>query len=194
MITNNADFYNYLRDRGVPCTYMVEPIKTNDLVIVFPKTHACTVCGNRFNAEKVEEYRKECDEIIDWLECSTRVIVVTPVIKFDSKYMYDNAYVQYMRLQQINYKKQVIHTKDIGSMLVPHRLQIRYKGVCPIEFDKVNTDRFMEFFYYYNHGTKSQQIHYMNVINASHDKYERRKMRYLPEWALFSQLYKKLHL
>ena len=196
MITNNSDFYNYVRDHGGFCTYITQPSiinwDTDDLVIVFPNTHNSTTCGNRFNKEKVEEYRKECQNIIDWMQCSERVIVVTPVIKFDSKYMYDNAYVQYMRLQQIAYKKQVIHTKDIGELLVPHRIQIRYVGMEPIEFDKVKTDNIIDPMYYY--GEKRQQTHYMNVINMSHDTITRRKLRYLPEYALFSQLYKKLHL
>ena len=191
MITNNVDFYNYMRDRGVACTYMIKPFKTNELVIAFPDTHNCTTCGNRFNNEKVEEYKKECSDIISWMQCSDRVIVVTPVIKFNSLYMYTYAHEQYTRLKGVKYKKQVIHTKDIGSLLVPHRLQLRYVGIEPIEFDKVNTDNIIDSMYYY-YPNKRQQVHYMNVINASRDTKERRKLRYIPEYALFSQLYKKL--
>ena len=194
MITNNVDFYNYMRDRGVWCTYMLKPptdFKTDELVIAFPDTHNMTVCGNRFNAKKVEEYRKECSDMIDWMQCSSRVIVVTPVIKFDSAYMKKHAWVEYNLLQQINYKKQIIHTKNIGSLLVPHRLQLRYIGIEPIKFDEVNTDNIKDPMYYY-YPNKRQQLHYMNVINMSNDTLERRKLRYIPEYALFSQLYKKL--
>ena len=190
MITNNPDFYNYLRDRGVECTYLMNPIKTDDLVIVFPETHNCTVCGNRFNNEKVEEYREECKNIIDWMKCSGHVVVVTPVIKFDSMYMYEHAREQYDRLRRVKYKKQIIHTKDIGSLLVPHRLQLRYVGIDPIEFDKVKTDNIKEHMFYY--GDKRQQMFYLNVINLSRNTNTRRKLRYIPEYSLFSQLYKKL--
>lgn len=201
MITNNVDLYNYMRDKGVWTTLLLSPSDkwdTDELAIIFPETHNSTVCGNRFNKEKIEEYKKECKNIIDWMKCSSRVIVVTPVIKFDSEYMKENAPKEYELLQQINYKKQIIHTKDIGSLLVPHRLQIRYVGVEPINFDKDNHHRFIDSTYFWfsntSKGYKKQQTHYLNVINATHDKEERRKLRYIPEYALFSQLYNKLFI
>lgn len=195
MITNNIDFYNYMRDKGVWMTLMLSPSdkwNTDELAVIFPDTHNCTICGNRFNNVKENDYRKECANIIEWMKCSSRVIVVTPVIKFDSDYMKEHAPEEYELLQQIDYKKQVIHTKHIGSLINPHRLQIRYVGIEPIEFDKVNTDLIKDPMYYY--GDKRQQMHYINVLNATSDKYERRKLRYIPEYTLFSQLYKKLKL
>lgn len=202
IITNNADFHAYLTNRGVPCTYLVYPPDyyiEDSLVIVFPTTHNMTVCGNRFNEEKEVDYRRECDAMIDWLECGEHVIMVTPVIKFDSEYMKRVAPKQYERLQGVNYHKQVIHTKDIGELLVPHKLQLRYVGVKPIEFDIVDCGNIKDPKYHWlvNGNVfkpKSQQTHYMNVLNASHDTITRRKLRYVPEFALFSQLYKKLKL
>lgn len=202
VFVNNADFHAYLTNRGVPCTYLVYPPDyyiEDDLVIVFPTTHNMTCCGNRFNKEKEVDYRRECDAMIDWLQCGEHVIVVTPIIKFDSEYMRRVATKEYERLQRINYHKQIIHTKDIGELLLPHRLQIRYKGVKPIEFDIVKTDSIKDPKYTWlpngwRGNIKSQQTHYMNVINASRDTLTRRKLRYIPEFALFSQLYKKLNL
>nr|DAG43695.1 MAG TPA: hypothetical protein [Caudoviricetes sp.] len=201
MITNNVDFYQYMMNRGVPCTYMVYPPDyyiEDDLVVVFPTTHNMTVCGNRFNKEKEAEYRRECDMMIDWLECGNKVICITPVIKFDSEYMKHVATKQYKRLQGVNYHKQVIHTKDIGELLVPHKLQIRYVGIEPIEFDIVDTHMTDPKYYWLVNDNvfkpKSMQQHYMNVINASRDTETRRKLRYIPEYTLFSQLYKKLDL
>lgn len=202
MITNNIDLYNYMTNRGVWCTYFKHPPKVtagDELVIVFPTCHNMTVCGNRFNKEKEVNYIDECHEMIDWLECGTRVICITPVIKFDSEYMRRVATTEYERLQNINYDKQIIHTKNIGELLVPHRLQIRYKGVKPIEFDYVNT-HMLDYHHYWSQWRndslvfKHQQQHYLNVINASHDTETRRKLRYIPEYTLFSQLYKKLYL
>ncbi len=199
MITNNADFHAYLTNRGVPCTYMVYPPDyyiEDELVIVFPTTHNMTCCGNRFNKEKEAEYRHECDMMIDWLECGNKVICITPVIKFDSEYMKRVATKQYKRLQAVNYHKQLIHTKDIGELLVPHKLQIRYVGMKPIDFDMVNTKMYdIKYVWVNEQGyTKRQQAHYINVINASRDTETRRKLRYIPEYTLFSQLYKKLDL
>ena len=201
IITNNADFHAYLTNRGVPCTYLVYPPDyyiEDSLAIVFPTTHNSTCCGNRFNKEKEVDYRRECDAMIDWLECGEHVIMITPVIKFDSEYMKRVAPKQYERLQDVNYHKQVIHTKDIGELLVPHKLQLRYVGVKPIEFDIANCGNIKDPKYtWLTHDCscfKSQQTHYMNVLNASHDTITRRKLRYVPEFALFSQLYKKLKL
>ena len=101
------------------------------------------------------------------------------------------------RYDQLNIKKQVIHTKDIGSLLVPHRVQLRYKNVRPIDFDIVATDNIEDPQYLWvdKHGNvKLQQVHYLNCLNASNDTEERRKQRYIPEYSLFSQLYKKLYL
>ena len=200
IITNNADFHAYLTNRGVPCTYLLYPPEyyiEDDLVNVFPITHNSTCCGNRFNKEKEVAYRRECDAMIDWLECGEHVIMVTPIIKFDSEYMKRVATKQYERLQRVNYHKQIIHTKDIGELLVPHKLQIRYVGVEPIAFDIVKNYSIIDPNYNWtneNDEVKRQQIHYLNVINASHDTITRRKLRYIPEYSLFSQLYKKLNL
>lgn len=199
MITNNIDLYNYMTNRGVWCTYFKHPPKVtagDELVIVFPTCHNMTVCGNRFNKEKELNYIDECHEMINWMECGNRVICITPVIKFDSEYMRRIATNEYERLQRVNYHKQIIHTKDIGELLVPHRLQIRYKGVKPIEFDIVNNYMRDPKYWWINDcgDLKHQQWHYLNVINASHDTETRRKLRYIPEYTLFSQLYKKLYL
>lgn len=188
-----------MTNRGVWCTYFKHPPKANagdELVIAFPICHNMTVCGNRFNKEKEHAYIDECHEMIDWLECGNRVICITPIIKFDSEYMRRVATNEYERLQHINYDKQIIHTKDIGELLVPHRLQIRYKGVKKIEFDTVNTNMCDPKYFWINWDgdLKRQQQHYLNVINASHDTETRRKLRYIPEYTLFSQLYKKLYL
>lgn len=195
MITNNIDFYHYMRDKGEWMTLMLSPSdkwNTDELAVIFPDTHNSTVCGNRFNKENENDYRKECVNIIRWMQCSSRVIVVTPIIKFDSEYMKEHAPEEYELLQQISYKKQNIHTKYLGSLINPHRLRIMYVGIEPIKFDKVNTSLIKDPMYYY--GDKRQQVHYINVLNATNDKYERRKLRYIPEYTLFSQLYKKLKL
>ncbi len=111
--------------------------------------------------------------------------------------MRDNFELLQQRYDKLGITKQVIHTKDIGSLLVPHRMQLRYKGVKPIEFDIVATDSIEDPQYIWvdkRDNVKQQQVHYLNCINASDDTEERRKQRYIPEYSLFSQLYKKLYL
>lgn len=198
MITNNLDLYNYMRDKGEWTTLMLNPSdawETSELVIAFPNTFNMSVCGNRFNAEKLDDYKKECEKVLQWLESSERVIVITNVCKFGTPYMKLHAPELYKRLKSLVAVKQVIHTKNIGELINSHRLQIWYKGIEPIKFDEVKTDNIIDSVYRWTNEYgehKQQQTHYMNVINASHDKHERRKLRYVPEYTLFSQLYKKL--
>lgn len=198
MITNNLDLYNYMRDKGEWTTLMLDPCNkwdTYEVVISLPDTHNMSVCGNRFNKEKLHDYKKECEKVLQWLESSERVIVITNVCKFGTPYMKLHAPELYKRLKGLGCVKQVIHTKNIGELINPHRLQIWYKGIEPIKFDEVKTTNIIDPVYEWDsdgYGLKRQQTHYINVINASHDTYERRKLRYVPEYTLFSQLYKKL--
>lgn len=198
MITNNLDLYNYMRDKGKWTTLMLNPSNkwdTDEVVIAFPDTFNMSVCGNRFNVEKIDDYKKDCEKVLEWFEASERVIVITNVCKFGTPYMKLYAPELYKRLKGLGAVKQVIHTKNIGELINPHRLQIWYKGIEPIQFDVVKSDNIIDSVYRWTNEygeCKKQQNHYINVINASHDKYERRKLRYVPEYTLFSQLFKKL--
>lgn len=197
MITNNEDFYQYMTNRGVPYTYLKEAIDSDDLAVIFTnKCHALSTCGNRFQDDKKEDFEKEASGLLDWFERCNKVIMISNVIKLGTPYMAKHFETLQQRYDQLNIKKQVIHTKDIGSLLVPHRVQIRYKNVQPIMFDFINTHMVEDNYIWsqWRDGTlmfKRQNQHYLNVINASKDTETRRKLRYLPEYSLFSQLYKK---
>lgn len=203
MITNNIDFYNYMTARGIWCYYFKYPPKVNagdELVVVFTnECHALSVCGNKDQDNKKDEFEREASELLDWLECGNRVIMISNVIKLGTPYMRDNFELLQQRYDILGITKQIIHTKDIGSLLVPHRMQLRYKGVKPIEFDIVATKSIRDPQYWWIEDNqdcnivKRQQMHYLNVINATNDTETRRKLRYIPEYALFSQLYKKLY-
>lgn len=201
MITNNKDFYTYMRERGVWCYYFRYPPKAktkDELIVVFTNNcHALSVCGNKDQDRKKDEFEREASELLEWLEYGDRVIIISNVIKFGTQYMRDNFELLQQRYDKLGIIKQVIHTKDIGSLLAPHRMQLRYKGVKPINFDIVATDNIIDPTHTWFSNSwwgpiKHQQIHYLNVINATHDTETRRKLRYIPEYALFSQLYKKL--
>lgn len=196
VITNNIDFYMYCCNKGASCTYIPKPIdvKLDDaLIIIFTNCyHALSVCGNRFNSEKEEEFKREASELLDWFDVSDHVIMISNINKFGTQYMRDNFKLLQQRYDKHGIVKQVIHTKDIGSLINPHKIQLRYKGIEPIEFDFVATDNIKDPKHVYS--GKQIQVHYMNVLNASDDTEERRKMRYIPEYTLFSQLCKKLCL
>lgn len=199
MITNNEDFATYLTNKGVPCTYLINApnVHIDDLAVLFTNDcHALSVCGNRFQDNKKEDFKHEADHLLNWLERCNKVIIISNVIKLGTPYMAENFETLQQRYDRLDIKKQVIHTKDIGSLLVPHRVQLRYKNVRPIDFDFVATDNIEDPIYVWlSHDSKqvkSQQVHYLNVLNASQDTEERRKLRYIPEYTLFSQLYKHL--
>lgn len=202
MITNNEDFAAYLTNKGIPCTYLVNAPEVNidDLAVLFTNDcHALSTCGNRFQDSKKEDFKREADHLLNWLERCNKVIMISNVIKLGTPYMTKNFEALQRRYDKLNIKKQVIHTKDLGSLLVPHRVQLRYKNVRPIDFDIVDTHMQDDIYYWaqWKNGNlvfKRQQQHYLNVINASNDTEERRKQRYIPEYSLFSQLYKKLYL
>lgn len=196
MITNNIDFYNYMMGKGVHCTYIPKPINVkfgNELIVVFTNNyHALSVCGNRFNDEKQADFIEEASELLDWFDCGNKVIMISNINKFGTPYMRDNFELLQREYDKHDIVKQVVHTKDIGELINPHRIQLRYKGVEPIKFDFVRTGSIVYPVYTWGFGEKRQQVHYINVINASHDTETRRKLRYVPEYTLYSQLYKHL--
>lgn len=199
IVTNNVEFYNYLTNKGVPCTYLSKVPTTNcgnALCIIFTnKYHSLSVCGNRFNDKKTAEFISEATELLEWFDVSDKVIMISNVNKFGTPYMQDNFESLQQRYEKHEIIKQVIHTKNIGELINPHRIQIRYKGVKPIDFDMIDQPDLKECKYSWlgsNGYYKTQQMHYINVINASSDTETRRKLRYIPEYTLYSQLYKKL--
>lgn len=196
VITNNTDFYTYCCNKGVVCTYIPKPANIKfdyAIAVVFTNNyHALSVCGNRFNSKKEEEFKHEASELLNWFDVSDHVIMISNINKLGTPYMAKNFKLLQQRYDEHGIVKQVIHTKDIGSLINPHKIQLRYKGIEPIEFDFVATNNIKDPKYVY--GDKQIQVHYMNVLNASDDTEERRKMRYIPEYTLFSQLCKKLCL
>lgn len=188
-----------MTNRGVPCVYLPHPPNyhvTDELVVVFTNSyHSLAVCGNAHQDKYKDDYQSEASELLNWFESTDKVICISNIIKFGTPYMreFEDLWTRYSK-QDIF--KQIVHTKDIGELLVPHRIQIRYKGVKPIHFDMVNTHMYDPKYVWDSdgYGLKRQQQHYLNVINASRDIRTRRKLRYIPEYSLYSQLYKKLYL
>lgn len=185
-----------MMNKGVQCTYIPKPTSVkfgNDLIVVFTNNyHALSVCGNRFNNEKQADFEQEASELLDWFDCGNKVIMISNINKFGTPYMRDNFELLQRRYDKHDIVKQVVYTKQLGELINPHRIQLRYKGVKPIKFDMVATDNIIDPVYTWSLGLKRQQYHYINVLNASHDTNTRRKLRYIPEYTLYSQLYKHL--
>lgn len=201
MITNNIDFYQYMTNRGIPCVYLPYPPSyhvTDEIAVIFTNNyHSLAVCGNAHQDKYKDDYQREASELLDWFETCDKVICISNIIKFNTPYMqrFEDLWT---RCSKLNILTQNVHTKDIGELINPHRIQIRYKGIAPIKFDFVSADNIQDPKYTWlarNYSCfKSQQVHYLNVINATHDRDTRRKLRYIPEYTLYSQLYKKLYL
>ena len=118
IITNSIDFYTYMTNKGVICTYIPKPtsIKFKDsLIVVFTNNyHSLSVCGNRFNSEKLEEFKHEASELLDWFDSGDHVIMISNINKLGTPYMRDNFELLQQRYDKHNIVKQVINTKDIG--------------------------------------------------------------------------------
>lgn len=194
--TNNEDFYTYMMNRGIPCTYSPKPIKCDFAVVFTNKYHSLATCGNAHQDKYKDDYIREASELLDWFEMADKVICISNIIKFNTPYM-KRFKDLWARCSKLDIFKQNVHTKDLGELINPHRIQIRYKGIKPIKFDIVNCGNIIDPKYRWVNERlehKRMQIHYMNVINVTHDRDTRRKLRYIPEYSLYSQLYKKLHL
>lgn len=198
IVTNNEDFYQYLQNRGVVCIYAPKPMthySNDDLVVVFTNDyHSLSVCGNRFQNNKKHEFVREANELMDWFERSDRVIMISNIIKLGTPYMRNNFELLQQRYDKLGITKQVIHGKTIGELINPNKKQIRYKNVEPIEWDIMNTNMYDPKYIWKNkHGKiKQMQQCYINILNATRNTDERRKMRYIPYYVVFSQLYKQL--
>lgn len=202
MITNNIDFYQYMTNRGVPCVYMVNAPNyhvTDEIAVIFTNNyHSLAICGNAHQDKYKDDYQREASELVDWFETCNKVICISNIIKFNTPYMqrFEDLWA---RCSKLDILTQNVHTKDIGELINPHRIQIRYKGLAPIKFDIAKHDNIRDPKYHWLVNgnvfmSKSQQMHYINCINATHDRDTRRKLRYIPEYTLYSQLYKKLPL
>lgn len=198
IITNNEDFYQYMTNRGVVCMYGPRPNRAykDALCVIFTdKYHSLAVCGNAHQNKYEDDYQREASELLDWFECTDKIICISNIIKFNSPYMqrFEDLWA---RCSKLNILTQNVHTKDLGELINPHRIQIRYKGLNPIKFDIVGTDNIVDPKYHWyawkDNVLKQQQQHYLNVLNATHDRDTRRKLRYLPEYAVYSQLFKKV--
>lgn len=181
--TNSNDFYNYLQSKGVKTFLYDEPVTINGILnIMFPCTHNITICGNRYNKERISsgEMKKELQALHD-LVSTPNTIVITPITLFNG------------RLHKIKYpesildvKRQRIHTSKLGELVYPHFIHIYGAELKPVTDVEPKRD------YVYYEPDKRQDTLYYNVFYSKCSKEERRKKRHIPEYALYSALYNQI--
>lgn len=181
--TNNVDAFNYWQLKGVKCVIYNKPIKEDNVLnIFFPKMHNCSLCGNRYNRQRIESglMRKEFEELKELIE-TPNCIVITNMLLYNGK-LHAQLYPESMS----NVKRQRIHTSRLGELVYPHFIHIYGAELEPVTDIEPVRD------YVYYDPDKREDTLYYNVFYVKASKEERRKKRYTPEYALFSQLYKQV--
>lgn len=182
--TNNVDLFSYMQNKGVHCIIYNKPIEGDDVLnIWFPETHNITICGNRYNKERIEsgDMKREFEQLKELIEIPN-CIVITPITLYNGV-LHAQLYPNSMSIV----KRQRIHTARLGEIVYPHFIHIYGAELKPV----TDIEPKQEFVHYGACG-KYQQDLYWNVFYNKASKEERRKKRYIPEYALFSQLYQQL--
>ena len=181
--TNNIDCYNYLQSKAVDVVFYETPLRTCKNIF-FPKTFDISICGNRYNTQRrLYGEMKQQFENLKMLVERDDTIVITPMTLFSGSY-----HKRYFPESVSDVKGQKIHTKELGEIVFPHYIKIFGARLEPITNDEPVRD-----YVYYGKDNKEETL-YWNAFYKHAPKEERRKKRYVPEYALFSQLYKQIIL
>lgn len=178
--TNNTYFYNYLQEKGVKCFLYLEPVEINGVLnIFFPETHHITICGNRYNKERIESgnMKREFEQLKKLIELPN-MIVITPITLYNGV-LHAQLYPDSMS----TVTRQRIHTASLGELVYPHYVHIygaKLKPTTDIEPKR----KYIE----YGDGKRQETLYY-NVFYNKCSKEERRKKRHIPEYSLYSALY-----
>lgn len=182
--TNSDNFFEYLQRKGVKVVLNNEPIEINGVLnIFFPCTHNITICGNRYNNERIAsgEMKKELQNLKNLIECKD-TIVITPITLFNGE-LHKKVYPDSV----LNVKRQRIHTSKLGELVYPHFIHI-YGAELTHTTEGEPVRKYVE---YGNNGKRQADLYY-NVFYNKCTKEERRKKRFIPEYALYSQLYNQI--
>lgn len=181
--TNSVSFFNYLQNKGVKVVIYENPIEINGVLnIFFPETHNITICGNRYNNDRIEsgEMKKELQRLHDLIQCK-HTIVITPVTLFNGE-LHNKVYPDSV----LDVKRQRIHTSKLGELVYPHFVHIYGAELKPTTDIEPLRD------YVFYGDNKQQETLYFNVFYNKCSKEERRKKRRIPEYALYSALYRQI--
>lgn len=179
--TNNSDLFAYLQKKGVHTIMYFRPVE-GLLNIFFPETHNITICGNRYNQQRIEsgDMKREFEDLKKLIEFPN-TIVITPITLYNGV-LHAQLYPESMSTA----KRQRIHTARLGELVYPHFIHIYGAELKPTT-DIEPQRKYVE----YGDGKKQETLYY-NVFYNKASKEERRKKRHVPEYALFSQLYHQI--
>lgn len=194
IITNNSDFAKYLQSKFVPVYFSDRnDVDPDGLYIIFNGCRNSSVCGNRFNQERLINgtMEKEFTENLKWFKCK-HLVMVTPITNFGGALMER----EYPLMQEIYNAyvdnglvvKQNIHSSQLGELSLPRRLQIYYRGVKQLE---PITNKLISAPMIRMKGKNQRKLD-LDVINTTRDKERRHKLRYYPEYALYSEIYNQI--
>lgn len=181
--TNDNDFYEYLQRKGVKAFIYDEPVKINGVLNIFwGDTHNITICGNRYNDERIAsgEMKKELRALHDLISCE-HTIVITPVTLFNGR-LHKEVYPE----STLDVPRQRIHTSKLGELVYPHFIHIYGAELKPTTDIEPKRD-----YVHYGDGKRQDTLYY-NVFYNKCSKEERRKKRHIPEYALYSALYNQI--
>lgn len=194
IITNNKDFAKYLMSKFVP-VYLADrnDVDPEGLYVIFNGCRNSSVCGNRFNQERLNNGTMEQDFMnnLKYFKCK-HLIMVTPITNFGGAIMER----EFPLMQEIYNTyvdnglvvKQNIHSSQLGELSLPRRLQIYYRGVKQLQ---PISNKIVSAPMIYMKGKNQRKLDY-DVISATHDKEKRHKLRYYPEYALYSEIYNQI--
>ena len=192
VVTNNADFAKYLQSKFVEC-YLSnrENVFPDAVYVVFDNCRNSSVCGNRFNQRRLENGTMKADfeNLLKYFKVK-HLVMVTPITHFGGKLMREHYPIlqDYYDAMMMQVKKTRINSSQLGELLLPRMLNIYTKGVPQL---KPITDKIIEREMIRVNG-KNQCKFDLDVINATTDKDERSKLRYFPEYAVYSQIYHQI--
>lgn len=181
--TNSNDFYNYLQEKGVKAFLYEEPVKINGVLnIMFPCTHNITICGNRYNNERIAsgEMKRELQALHDLIS-TPNTIVITPITLFNGR-LHKEVYPESV----LDVPRQRIHTSKLGELVYPHLIHI-----YGAELEYTTDIEPVRDYVYYSRDKREDTL-YWNVFYNKCSKEERRKKRHIPEYALYSALYNQI--
>lgn len=186
--TNNQDFYNYLQSKFVEVVFYDVPL-AGFKNIFFSEQRNTLVSGNAYNEQRITsgKFREDCEDFVNLFRFGYDLIVLTGVTMLMGPKHNKYAQLSYEVGKARKIVRTRIHTSQLGEVVCPRWIQIwstepvTLNAVADLEYDTP-----------IRYSDKGQSWKDFTVFYNYADKDTRHKMRYVPEYALYSQLYHQL--
>lgn len=186
--TNNNDFYNYLQSKFVEVVFYEKPL-AGFKNIFFSEQRNTLISGNAYNKERIlsGKFQQDCIDFVNLFETGHDLIVLTGMTMLMGPKHYKFERDSYDRGNALGIVRTRIHTSQLGEVVCPRYIQIW--STEPVQLTAVSE---LEYDTTIRYGGKGQSWKDFTVFYNHTDKDTRHKMRYVPEYALYSQLYHQL--